>query len=53
MKNTLKTKLIAGTTAVALFSGAGFAFANTSAGDVFKNWYDAQFNQAKTSVNNE
>lgn len=53
MKNTLKTKLIAGTTAVALFSGAGFAFANTSAGDVFKNWYDAQFNQAKTSVNAE
>lgn len=39
MKKTLKTKLIAGTTAVALFSGAGFAFANTDAGDAFKAWY--------------
>lgn len=50
MKTTLKTKLIAGTTAVALFSGAGFAFANTSAGDMFKNWYDGQFGKAETNV---
>lgn len=50
MKTTLKTKLIAGTTAVALFSGAGLAFANTSAGDMFKNWYDGQFGKAETNV---
>lgn len=42
MKKTLKTKLIAGTTAVALFSGAGFAFANTDAGDAFKTWYNVK-----------
>lgn len=50
MKKTLKTKLIAGTTAVALFSGAGFAFANTDAGDVFKAWYDGQFSKAEANV---
>lgn len=50
MKKTLKTKLIAGTTAVALFSGAGFAFANTSAGDAFKGWYDGQFGKAEVKV---
>ncbi|MFC4355242.1 hypothetical protein ACFO0S_09310 [Chryseomicrobium palamuruense] len=50
MKKTLKTKMIAGTTAVALFSGAGFAFANTNAGDAFKAWYDGQFGRAETHV---
>lgn len=53
MKNTLKTKLIAGTTAVALLSGAGFAFANTDAGDVFKSWYNGQFNSVKADVNQQ
>lgn len=53
MKKTLKTKLIAGTTAVALFSGAGFAFANTDAGDAFKGWYDGQFGKAEENVNQQ
>lgn len=53
MKTTFKTKLIAGTTAVALFSGAGLAFANTSAGDVFKSWYDGQFGKAEANVNQQ
>lgn len=53
MKTTLKTKLIAGTTAVALFSGAGLAFANTSAGDAFKSWYDGQFGKAEANVNQQ
>lgn len=46
MKKTLKTKLIAGTTAVALFSGAGFAFANTDAGDAFKAWYNVKLGKS-------
>lgn len=53
MKKTLKTKLIAGTTAVALFSGAGFAFANTSAGDAFQAWYGGQFGKAEDNVYKE
>lgn len=51
MKKSLRTKLIAGTTAVALFSGAGFAFANTDAGSLLKGWYNSQFSGAKNEVN--
>ena len=53
MKKTLKTKLIAGTTAVALFSGAGFAFANTDAGDVFKAWYTGKLTTSLAETTGE
>lgn len=45
-KNSLKRKIIAGTVAAGLISSAGFAFANTDAGEALKNWYDGKFNQA-------
>jgi len=45
-KKSLKNKIIAGTVAVGLISGTGFAFANTNAGEALKDWYDGMFNQA-------
>jgi len=53
MKKTLKTKLIAGTAAVALFSSAGFAFANTDAGDAFKAWYSVKLAQTLGATTGE
>lgn len=44
--NSLTKKIITGTLAVLLISGTGFAFANTSAGEALKNWYDRMFNEA-------
>lgn len=43
-KKSLKGKIAAGTVVVFLVSGAGFAFANTDAGERLKNWYDGMFN---------
>lgn len=50
MKNVLNTgkkKVIAGATALALVTGAGFGLANTDAGQQLKNWYDVQFGAEK------
>ncbi|MGE7769320.1 hypothetical protein ACQKMK_02145 [Viridibacillus arvi] len=50
MLNTVKSKVIAGTAAVVLFSGAGVAFGASDAGTKLKTWYNTQFGQASAKV---
>ncbi|MGE7769319.1 hypothetical protein ACQKMK_02140 [Viridibacillus arvi] len=50
MFNTVKSKVIAGSAAVVLFSGAGVAFGASDAGTKLKTWYDTQFGQTSAKV---
>ena len=51
--NTLKSKLVAGTAAVALLSGAGLVAANTDAGTALQNWYNGAFGVAVGDIQEE
>ncbi|MFC0299958.1 hypothetical protein ACFFIS_03845 [Virgibacillus soli] len=43
---SVKGKVIVGVAAVGIFTSAGFALANSDAGQALKNWYDRVFNEA-------
>ncbi|MUV36361.1 hypothetical protein JNUCC1_00163 [Lentibacillus sp. JNUCC-1] len=53
MLGTVKGKLIAGTLAVGVISGSGFALANTDAGENLKNWYEGVFNDRVAAAEEE
>jgi hypothetical protein len=50
MKKSIKAKVVAGVTAVALVSGVGMAFASSDAGTSLQSWYDAQFEKSASSI---
>ncbi|UJL46326.1 hypothetical protein KFZ58_18585 [Virgibacillus sp. NKC19-16] len=50
---TMKGKVLAGTMAVGLVAGGGFALANTDAGEQLRAWYDGQFNTAVEEATGE
>ncbi|WP_373894292.1 hypothetical protein ACUL41_00655 [Virgibacillus natechei] len=50
---TMKGKVLAGTMAIGLVAGGGFALANTDAGEQLRAWYDGQFNTAVEQAEGE
>ena len=53
MIKTVKGKVIAGTIAVTLLSGAGVAFGASGAGENLKAWFETQFGIAKNDMETE
>lgn len=51
--STVKGKLLIGVIVVGIFSSAGFALANTGAGEALKQWYDNMFGQAVDAAKDE
>lgn len=51
--STVKGKLLIGVIVVGLLSSAGFALANSSAGEALKDWYNGVFNQSVDAAKDE